>query len=349
MTAAAVEPTGKVEVPFNKQPRDWRKAGIIVAFCAVPVALLVIFTYWPFGSMIGYSFYKMKYIGPRQFVGFKNYIDVFTRPDTLSSLKLSLYYMAGALIQVALALYLSSILAFKVRCGNAFKAIYFFPYLINGIAVGFIFKFFYTRGYVFDTVLQWCGFQLDNLPYWLRDQRVNNWSLVGASIWRYLGQNVILFIGAMMSIDGSLYEAAEIDGANKFQQFRHIILPGIKTILVLNVILSITGSLSAFEGPYVITTGANGTATYFVRMDRIAHTSQKVGLASAMAIVLLIIILICAALQQLFFNYAFKDADDGVEKAKKKAEKIERKRARLDKKNEAAAQKAAANTEKAVA
>ena len=202
---------------------------------------------------------------------------------------------------------------------------------------------------MFDTVLQWCGFQLDNLPYWLRDQRVNNWSLVGASIWRYLGQNVILFIGAMMSIDSSLYEAAEIDGANKFQQFRHIILPGIKTILVLNVILSITGSLSAFEGPYVITTGANGTATYFVRMDRIAHTSQKVGLASAMAIVLLIIILICAALQQLFFNYAFKDADDGVEKAKKKAEKIERKRARLAKKNEAAAQKAAANTEKAVA
>ena len=256
MTAAAVEPTEKAEIPFNKQPRDWRKAGVIVAFSAIPVALLVIFTYWPFGSMIGYSFYKMKYIGPRQFVGLQNYIDVFTRPDTLSSLKLSLYYMVGALIQVALALYLSTMLAFKVRGGSAFKAIYFFPYLINGIAVGFIFKFFYTRGYVFDTVLQWCGFQLDNLPYWLKDQSVNNWSLVGASVWRYLGQNVILFIGAMMSIDSTLYEAAEIDGANKWQQFKHIILPGIKTILVLNVILSITGSLSAFEGPYVITTGA---------------------------------------------------------------------------------------------
>lgn len=63
MTAAAVEPTEKAEIPFNKQPRDWRKAGVIVAFSAIPVALLVIFTYWPFGSMIGYSFYKMKYIG----------------------------------------------------------------------------------------------------------------------------------------------------------------------------------------------------------------------------------------------------------------------------------------------
>ena len=56
MTAAAVEPTEKAEIPFNKQPRDWRKAGVIVAFSAIPVALLVIFTYWPFGSMIGYSF-----------------------------------------------------------------------------------------------------------------------------------------------------------------------------------------------------------------------------------------------------------------------------------------------------
>ena len=325
MTAAAVEPTEKAEIPFNKQPRDWRKAGVIVAFSAIPVALLVIFTYWPFGSMIGYSFYKMKYIGPRQFVGLQNYIDVFTRPDTLSSLKLSLYYMVGALIQVALALYLSTMLAFKVRGGSAFKAIYFFPYLINGIAVGFIFKFFYTRGYVFDTVLQWCGFQLDNLPYWLKDQSINNWSLVGASVWRYLGQNVILFIGAMMSIDSTLYEAAEIDGANKWQQFKHIILPGIKTI------------------------GANGTATYFVRMDRLAHTSQKVGLASAMAIVLLIIILICALLQNLFFKYVFKDADDGVEKARKQAAKIERQRARMARKNASVFKNGPSNKEKAVA
>lgn len=348
-TAGATVDETRTDVPFNKQPRDWRRGVIIVLFCLIPVTLLVVFTYLPFANMIGYSFYKMKYIGPREFVGFKNYIDVFTRPDTLSSLKLSLYYMAGALIQVALALYLSTMLAFKVRGGNAFKAIYFFPYLINGIAVGFIFKFFYTRGYVFDTVLQWCGFQLDNLPYWLKDQRVNNWSLVGASIWRYLGQNVILFIGAMMSIDSSLYEAAEIDGANRFQQFRHIILPGIKTILVLNIILSITGSLSAFEGPYVITTGANGTATYFVRMDHIAHTSQKVGLASAMAIVLLIIILICALLQQLFFKYVFKDADDGVEKAKKKAAKIERQRQRMAKKSASVFKNGPSNKEKVVA
>lgn len=309
-------------VPFNKQPRDWKKIGIIVLFCALPIALLVVFTYLPFFQMCGYSFYKMKYIGTPKFIGLKNYTDIFTRPDLLATLKLSLYYMVGALIQVALALYLATVLAFKVKGGSFFKGAMFFPYLINGIAIGFIFKFFYTRGYV----LQWCGFSLDNLPYWLRDQKVNNWSLVASSVWRYLGQTMILFIGAIMSIDGSLYEAAEIDGANKWQQFKHIILPGIQTILVLNIILSITGSLSAFEAPYVITSGANGTGTFFVQMDKIAHSDQKVGLASAMAVVLLVIIMICALIQKVVMNYLFRDADDGTAKARKHAQKVEKAR-----------------------
>lgn len=256
----------------------------------------------------------------------ENYIDVFRRSDCFGALKLSLFYIAGALIQLVLALFLATILSFKVKGGNIFKGFLFFPYLISGIAIGFIFKFFYTRGFVFDTILQWCGFQLDNLPYWLKDTRVNNWSLVATSVWRYLGQMMVLFIGAIMSVDAELYEAAELDGANKLQQFKHIILPSIKTIVTLNIILSITGSLSAFEPPYVITNGGNGTGTYFVIMNRIAHTSQKVGLASAMAVVLLVIILICAGLQQLFFKYIFREADSDEEsykakKARLKAEK----------------------------
>ena len=329
------------DIPFNTHKRDWKKGAIIVAFCIIPVALLVVFTYWPFIQMCGYSFYKMKYIGTPRFIGLRNYRDIFTRPELLATLKLSLYYMAGALIQVALALYLATVLAFKVRAGGFFKAAMFFPYLINGIAVGFIFKFFYTRGYVLDTVLQWCGFSQDSLPYWLKDQSINNWALVGSSVWRYLGSTLILFIGAIMSIDSTLYEAAEIDGANKWQQFKHIILPGIQTILVLNIILSITGSLSAFEGPYVITSGANGTGTYMVQMDKIAHTDQKVGLASAMAVVLLVIIMVCALLQKIIMGVLFRDADDGTAKARKKAAKIERARRReMRKANRVAAGKA---------
>ena len=274
----------------------------------VPLILLAVFTYIPFGEMVNFSFYNMKYIGARKFVGLKNYAKVFSRDDCFGALKLSLYYMGGSVVQLSLALYLATLLSFKVKGGNIFKGFMFFPFLINGIAIGFIFKFFYTRGFVFDTVLQWCGFQLDNLPYWLKDRSINNISLVGTSVWRYFGQNMVLFIGAIMSVDNELYEAAMLDGANKFQQFKYIIMPSIKTIFVLNVILSISGSLSAFEPPYVITDGANGTGTYFVVMHEIAHAQQKVGLASAMAVVLLGIIFLVTIFQKLFFKYVFKDS-----------------------------------------
>lgn len=301
--------------------RDGQKVFVMIAFLIVPLVLLIVFTYLPFAEMVSYSFYNMKYTGARKFVGWKNYMKVFQRSDCFGALKLSLYYMLGSVVQLAIALYLATMLSFKTRFGDLFKGFMFFPFLINGIAVGFIFKFFYTRGFVFDTVLQWCGFQLDNLPYWLKDQSINNFSLVGTSVWRYFGQNMVLFIGAIMSVDPELYEASMLDGANKWHQFLYIILPSIKTILTLNVILSITGSLSAFEPPYVITDGANGTGTYFVIMHQIAHTQQKVGLASAMAVVLLAIILVATVAQKLFFKYVFKNSEDEDINAAVKREK----------------------------
>lgn len=305
--------------------RDGQKVFVMIAFLIVPLVLLFVFTYLPFAEMVSYSFYNMKYTGARKFVGWKNYMKVFQRSDCFGALKLSLYYMLGSVVQLAIALYLATMLSFKTRFGDLFKGFMFFPFLINGIAVGFIFKFFYTRGFVFDTVLQWCGFQLDNLPYWLKDQSINNFSLVGTSVWRYFGQNMVLFIGAIMSVDPELYEASMLDGANKWHQFLYIILPSIKTILTLNVILSITGSLSAFEPPYVITDGANGTGTYFVIMHQIAHTQQKVGLASAMAVVLLAIILVVTVAQKLFFKYVFKNSEDeDINAAMKREKKLAR-------------------------
>ncbi len=302
---------GKHKRTFGEwlRSRDGQKVLVITAFLIIPLTLLLVFTYIPFAETIKFSFYNMKYVGARKFVGLKNYAKVFSRDDCFGALKLSLYYMGGSVVQLTLALYLATILSFKVKGGNFFKGFMFFPFLINGIAIGFIFKFFYTRGFVFDTVLGWCGFNLEDLPYWLKDRSINNISLVGTSVWRYFGQNMVLFIGAIMSVSGELYEAAMLDGANRFQQFRYIILPSIKSIFVLNVILSISGSLSAFEPPYVITDGANGTGTYFVVMHEIAHTQQKVGLASAMAVVLLAIIFAVTILQKLFFKYVFKDAD----------------------------------------
>lgn len=319
----------------KKSFRQWLATGkvnrrvVMFTFMFVPLLLLIVFTYVPFFKMIQFSFYDMAYLGDREWVGLENYIEVFTRDDCFQALKLSVYYMVGAFIQLGLALFFATILSTKMRGAGIFKGLLFFPYLVCGIAVGFIFKFFYTRGFVLDTVLQWIGFELDNLPYWLRDTSVNNISLAATSIWRYMGQNMVLFIGAIMSVDSTLYEAAEIDGANGLQKFRYVTFPGIKTIIVLNLILSITGSLSVFEPPYVTTGGEFGTGTYFVIMNELAHESQKVGLASAMAVVLLIIILIATGLQKLFFWYFFGEGEKEAYRVIRKRKKREREAAAL--------------------
>lgn len=302
--------TAKKSFDFNHWMHSLHGQQIIVTivFMSLPLILLFTFTYLPFFKMAQFSLYEMKYTGARTFVGLQNYLQVFTRGDIFQSLGLAVYYLFASFLQLALALFFAAILSFKTKGGYFFKGTIFFPYLVCGIAVGFIFKFFFTHGFVLDTVLSWVGFNVNQLPMWLKDTSINNISLAGTSVWRYLGQNMVLFIGAIMSVDPNLYEAAEIDGANGWNKFWHVILPSIKTIVVLNMILSISGSISAFEPPYVITKGTFGTGTYFVIMDRIAHQNQKVGLASAMAVVLMFIIILITLIQKLVVRF-FLDED----------------------------------------
>jgi multiple sugar transport system permease protein len=312
--------------------RQGQQMAVILTFLFLPLMLLFVFTYLPFFKMVGFSFYDMKYIGSRTFVGLENYKEVFRRPEIFKSLLVSLYYMGGAVVQLSLALFFATMMVFKVKGEGVFKAAMFFPYLICGIAVGFIFKFFYARGYVLDTILQMFGMNMENIPMWLQDKRINNISLAATSVWRYMGQNMIMFLGAMMSVDSNLYEAAQLDGANKWHRFIYIILPSIKSIVVLNLILSISGSLSAFEPPYVITNGTMGTGTYFVIMNRLAHENQKVGLACAMALVLLAIIIACTVAQKLFFKYAFDNGtDDESRAAVRRRLKAEKQRQKAEK------------------
>ena len=292
---------------------------VIISFMLLPMILLAVFTYIPFFKMVQFSLYNRTYLNEGTYVGLQNYVEVFKRKEIFGSLVVSLYYMGGSVVQLSLALFFASLMVFKAKGSTIYKACLFFPYLICGIAVGFIFKFFYAHGYVLDSILGLFGVALEDCPLWLQNTKINNIALVATSVWRYTGQNTVLFMGAMMSVDNDLYEAASLDGANRWQQFRYIMLPSIKTIIVLNLILSISGSLSAFEPPYVITNGTMGTGTYFVIMNRLAHENQKVGLACAMAIVLLGIIVICTVGQNIFFKYFFSETRAASRRTKKGA------------------------------
>ena len=300
------------KLTFLQKCKTMRGQQIIctITFLIVPLLLLFTFTYLPFFKMVQFSFYDRDYLRVRGFVGLRNYMDVFSRSDCFQALKLSLYYMVGSVFQISLALLFATILSFKVRGSRFFRGALYFPCLICGIAVGFIFKFFLNPGFVLDTLLGWVG--ITDTPNWLENTAINNMVLVACSLWKYMGQNIVLFIGAIASVDPVLYEAAEIDGANSWQRFKCIIIPSIRTIVVLNLILSVSGALSAFEMPYVVTGGTFGTSTYFVVMNKLAHTDMKVGLASAMAVVLLGIIVIVTLVQK----FAEKKMDEAENRPK---------------------------------
>jgi multiple sugar transport system permease protein len=113
-----------------------------------------------------------------------------------------------------------------------------------------------------------------------------------------MGLNFVLFLGAIQSIPGGIYEAAELDGATRWQQFRYIIATSIKPIISLSFILAISGSLAVFEIPFIMLQGANGSATFVIQTVNEAFKFNKVGLASAMAVILLLIILVITWVQR---------------------------------------------------
>ena len=117
-------------------------------------------------------------------------------------------------------------------------------------------------------------------------------------MWRYLGLNFVLFLGAIQSVPSEILDASAIDGASRWQQFRYIIAPSIQPVIGLTFILAIAGALSVFEIPYVMTSGANGSSTFVIQTVNLAFKNQKVGLASAMAVVLLVLVLFVTWVQR---------------------------------------------------
>ncbi|MBQ4555745.1 MAG: sugar ABC transporter permease [Spirochaetaceae bacterium] len=280
----------------------YKKQQKVVAFLflLVPVALTIVFGYLPFVSMVEYSFMRWDGMGEKEFIGFKNYVDALTRPENYRVFKVALYYLVASVVQIALALFFATILSFNLKGKSFFKGVLFFPYLINGVAIGLIFLYFFRDTGTLNTFLKFLGFKGDTL--WLTDPKIVNWSIAFTSVWRYMGYNMIMFLGAIQSIPSEIYEAAELDGANYWDVFWHIILKTIMPIVKLMVILSITGSLSAFETPYIMTGGGNGSETFVIRTVDTAFKYNKIGLASAMAIILTIIVLIVTAIQEKYFK-----------------------------------------------
>ena len=271
---------------------------LITSFTIIPIALLLVFSYYPLVKMFQYSLTDWNGYSPTSnFVGLGNYKTVLTDEKYFTVFKTSLYYFIATFFQLGIALLFATILSFKVKFANFWKGILFFPYLLNGVAIGFIFLYFYKGGGTLDSVLTALGLE-GQIRLWLGDRSINNISLAFTSVWRYTGFNFLIFLGAIQSVSPEIYEAAEMDGANRWHEFLYIIVPSIRNIIFLNIILGISGSLSVFDIPYIMTGGSNGTMTFVIQTIDTAFKYNKVGLAAAMAMILLLIVISVTFIQR---------------------------------------------------
>jgi ABC-type sugar transport system permease subunit len=286
-----------------------QKIVLTLTFLICPLFLLITFTYLPAFNMIRYSFFWWDGTSPfMTFNGLDNYKLLFTNPRYYTVMINSLYYLVGSFLQLFLALIFAYWLSFKLKGTNFFKGVFFFPYLLNGVAVALMFLFFFEPEGTLNSILRL--FKADaHIRMWLTEPILNNTLLATISIWRYIGFNIVLFIAVIQSISTDLYEAAEIDGASRRQILWQIIVPNIKMIIVLNMILAVKGAISVFEVPFLITGGDWGTSTFVIEALSITFgANPRYGLGSAFAVVLFVIIIVVTLIQK----YIFKDDEEGA-------------------------------------
>jgi multiple sugar transport system permease protein len=250
------------------------------------------FVIYPVSASIYYSFCRYSVLQPAKFIGLLNYKDLFTDPIFWKSLINTFYYVGfmlplGFVVSMSLALLLNS----KVRSMSLYRLIFFIPSLVPMVAASILWMWIFNGEYgLLNNFLMHIG--LNNPPNWLQDIRYAKMAIIIMSLWA-MGNTVIIYLAGLQDVPRSLYESAEIDGANWFGQLRHVTLPMISSVIYFNMIMAIIASFQIFAQPYIMTGGGPQRATtfYTLYLYQVAFEDFRMGYASAMAWILFIIIL----------------------------------------------------------
>ncbi|MER6464362.1 carbohydrate ABC transporter permease [Streptomyces sp. NPDC001288] len=239
--------------------------------------------------------------GVTEFVGGANYGRLLHDPLFWTALRNTLEILV---IQVPLMLGLAVVLAVALnskllKWRSFFRVAYFVPIVMGLVAYGILFSALlnYQNGFI-NYLLTSVG--LPRIP-WLTDPFWAKASIIMAMTWHYTGQSTVMYLAQLQSIPGELYEAAQMDGANRRRQFWHVTLPGLRPALLLTVVLSTIGTLQLFDEPYVLTGGGpdNATLTIGMYLYDSAFKNFDFGYASAIGYVLALIVTAVSVIQML--------------------------------------------------
>ena len=271
------------------------------------VLLLGVFVYIPLVSNFYYSAFQFSALSPtKQFAGFQNYQTLFSDPVIGTALMNNIWYcVISVAVQVLLALVIAALLEDKLlsRVSTVLRTTYFLPVLISMTVVALLFSFVYQPKIgLINAALKFFG--VKNPPAWTGDPKTAIFSAIIMSQWHSTGYTTMLFIVAIQGISIDLYEAAEIDGAGRLQRFLHITVPQVREMMFVTMVTTVTGAFLVFNDVYILTQGGPGNAstTLAVYMYRNAFNLDKMGYASTIAVMMLLICLVLAMIQNRAFR-----------------------------------------------
>ena len=264
----------------------------VLLFLVIPVIMVILL-----------SLVQWNMLTPWHWAGLSNYVNIFRFDGMGHSLLVTAYYVILNIpIQTVLALGMALLLN-SMRAGSGLvRIIAVLPFLATPVAMAVVWNWFFapTTG-IINQFLAHFGIAG---PAWLSDAATAMPVVAFANIWQYAGYNMLFFLAGLAAIPASLYEAAALDGATKIQQFRRVTLPLLRPTMLFVLVTGVIGSFQVFDTVYVMTAGGPGNATEVANLNiyNTAFSGFRIGEASAMSVVLFLVILAITVAQFRYFS-----------------------------------------------
>lgn len=301
----ASSPTEKERI--SKQSRKRGTTGIWIALFLLPFLVLYgAFTLWPLIATIIYSLFDWGGIGPLQsFVGLGNYLELLHDPLFWQSFWNTLFFaVANTVIKLPLSLLVAIILTRRwLVFKRFFRTIFFVPIILPVALAGQIFTFLLNPSNgALDSILLKLGLIKQPIDF-LGQSSTAMWAVILISVWQIFGQYMLYWMAALQNVPEELYESAQMDGANAWQQFYHITLPMIRPLAVVISLLAVVNALHVFGIVVTLTGGGPGTSTYvtsfYIYEEAFQNFPFRYGYASATAVLFAVLAAIFVAIQSL--------------------------------------------------
>ena len=288
----------------NKVSRySTRKVDPAFYWMTVPAAILVaIFLYWPFLQGAFYSLTNSQGYGTWDFIGLKNFIAMFSDSRVGNAYIFTIVMAVVITIgQNFLGLFLAVLLNSKIAFKNGFRAIFFVPYTLAVLVIGYVFK------YIFMVPIPEIGQALG--IDWLSTSLLTNpdlawFPIAFLSIWQGVAYSTLLYLAGLQTIDTEVYEAADIDGVNAWQRFWQITFPLIGPFFTINMVLSLKNALSMFDQVVALTGGGpdskTETVSYLIFSNGLGNGEYSYQMANA--VTFFVVLAILAFIQLKFFS-----------------------------------------------